>query len=265
MERTNGAIRLGEVLAVMCMMARKLYYPAILIGALLLLLAVIIAVHFDTTADHAFVQQKTAIVETVSHLENGCLTCHQRPQTHILPLNTTYSIERRSITHPESHPSVLQADVDAQLVDLGARILRLPDTNRADHSRVMAAFLTVYHETRQTSVQNVSASLSLIDSLQTMLLNLERQASPNHLRSAEGRPFQSRLSAALVMPPGSSTALIYHALPFDPIILSRWALVPDTCELVMPSKIVFAVFRRGPPSDSAVVLFSGVGWETAIL
>ncbi len=240
--------------------ARKLHYPAIMLGALLLLLAVVIAMRLDTTADHSLIEQRTAVVETVSHLENGCLTCHQSTVAHSLVTEVSYSIERRSFTHPETHSSSLQAGIDSQLGNLGQRVLALPITGQ---KLALGAFLTTYQQTRQVTSENVSASLSLIDSLKVMLRDLENQTNPNQIRRAESKPFQSSLSAAVVVPSGVSTALAYQVVPLGIVVLGRWMLVHDAYEFVMPREIVFAVHRRGPPSDS--VLFHRVGWETAIL
>jgi hypothetical protein len=247
--------------------SRKLYYSAIIIGVLLLLLAGALALRIGSPASQSATPQRGDVVQAVNYLGEGCLRCHQSTQAYSSSLDRPITVLNLSHTHSTvlsaSDTVSMQTEIDLQLAELGRRLLALPITHGPEQKRAFDTFLDTYHETRQINRATVSTSISLIERLTLMIHDLENQANPNQIRRAE-----SLLSppdvAALLVPPLSGTALI-EVLPLQRIIPNRWTLLHESHEFVPSIDIAFAEHRRGPPADSACFASIVVGWETAVL
>jgi hypothetical protein len=248
-------------------MLKRLHCCAFLIGASLLMLALVVGLR---SAQHpARASQTVRVAQTVADLQGGCLTCHTSQA------DTTLDLHHYPVDQPVQEPPVvaaLQSTVDDQLADLGQRILALPD-NTARQDEVANAFLQAYDVTRNITAE--SLAVWHIHSVERLLQDLINQASPYRMTRQDSTRFQPDSTALNSGAPASPVyAALSQGVPIGESAAARWA-IPDTHQWVMPLEHVFAAHRRGPPAglfldsvwhgrllsmDNSLLLF----WKTSI-
>ena len=121
-------------------------------GALMLLLALVLALNidFDTTPTQAYQVQRAQVAQAVNRLETGCLTCHElvnaipsnkRVDTLVElaslgPNNQSTRAKKQAATAP-----LLHAQLNTQLIETGQRILKLPNAQAQRAETVMADYI----------------------------------------------------------------------------------------------------------------------------
>jgi len=234
-------------------MLKQLYGWVLLFGSVMVLLAVALLVHSHTAAAQTSIPSRLHVQDAVTHLEK-CLTCHSSE----LALTVYQPVNLHKLSEIQAQPvdvaelpelNQLQAEVDSQLVDLGHRILDLPETDSQAYQAVAENFLQVYGKTRlETDRDTLLGALHSLSELEYRLRLLEHQASPDQWDVVSEAPIKGLLAMALSSPP----ALLYGVLAsWTPLIypnIEYRSYHTDTA-FEIPSLVRFAVHRRGPPED----------------
>jgi hypothetical protein len=248
-------------------MFRHPHRCAFVIGALLVLLAAVLVVHFDFTTSHAQAHQyqRARIAQSVSQLNNGCLTCHaivnDAPQIE-LGYSPVRSPDRPWQEANEAQAptiasvSLLQDQLNSQLITTGQRILNLPDRRTQRSEMIVTDYLRVYEmASAARDPQSVQLALGRLDGIEHDLRVLEHQASPfqlvrQHIRHDQANP--TALQTLTTMP---GVAIVTPGQTIGEVAFVAFAR-PDTVQFAMPQAIVSAIYRRGPPA--AAFLDSGL-------
>ncbi len=154
---------------------------------------------------------------------------------------TDWSLVRLAVT-----PLQPQARAQARLIDLGQRLLRLPENAQAADAYVRTVNAVQSTDGRDPVV--VQQWFLHIDQLEALLHDLENQASPYRLKQDDHRP--AAAPAALVSIPQTSSQAALVAAPVRVIAaVSNSAQVQaDPRQYVRSLDVVFASQRHGPPA-----------------
>lgn len=237
-------------------MAKRPHCCALLLGASLILLAMVLAVRVQRAAHSPRAAQTARVAEGVTHLQAGCLTCHQLPPlsavaftaplTHAFAEQPDWQTVRLAVS-----PVTPQAHAQDRLIDLGQRLLALPENLAGHQDQAAKSFLQAVDAVQSAGKLDPAAMQRLfvhLDQLEALLQALETQASPYQWKTQPHRvlPVQVTLGNN---PHGASSAVLLAgpvrliAATADP------ARVPDDPRLyVRPLEIVFASERHGPPA-----------------
>jgi hypothetical protein len=240
------------------MFHRSCRYAFLIIGALLLLLALVLAlnIEFDTAQAQAYQIQRGHVVQAVSRLENGCLACHEL-------VNANPSGERVYTLFESSDPGpnyqstiiseltatapLLQNQLHTQLIETGQRILNLPDVQDQRVETVMEDYLHVYAQaSADPGEQTTQWALWQLDDLEILLRVLENQASPYQLVRQENQPTPFNLAALHTLTTAPNVAAMVHYVSLRNVV-QVIATRPESALHAMPTEIVYATHRRGPP------------------
>lgn len=212
------------------------------IGGFLLLLA---AALMAWTGLAEQTPQSLRMAQTLTALQANCLTCHS-------PQAQTPVFAHPAVSLHSAPTAAAQADLDAQLYDLGRRIEALPDPRDEDHQEAVVAFLHTYDETRgiaaEASPRVVERAWWRLAEIESLVQALEHQASPYRWSPSDGTtppPDSTVLSAA----PTSPGVMVTDrgARPGECTFTSHWAVTGER-QCVLPPEIVYATHRRGPPA-----------------
>ena len=252
-------------------MAKQTHCCAFMLGFLLLLLAVALVVRTDSTASYARAQQPLYVAQAVTHLEGGCLTCHSTLVESPSVTDSAFVLhsagqvdDTHSISSDTPYIMLLQAEVDAQLLDLGKRILALPDKGGPDQDDAVDAFRQLYDETRDTTADStplvMQQTLWRLNDIDALLRVVENQTNPNKWQHQDNKPVKGYSAVATSMP-GTPVSAVLRAgtLISDGALDTR--TVGDSYQFAVPVEIAFATLRRGPPSE----LFSDSVWYGRLL
>lgn len=229
-----------------------------MLGFLLLLLAVALVVRTDSTARTARAHESLVVAQAITRLESGCVTCHGTEVDSLaaaesaLVLNPPDQVDDSgSVSSDTPYIVLLQAEVDAQLLDLGRRILALPDEPGPAQDDVVDAFRHLYDETHSATSDSdlrvMQRALWRLNDIDALLRVVENQASRDKWQRQDNTP-SNTYSAAATNTPGTAPTAVYHAgtAILDGVLDSR--SVGDSYQFVVPVEIAFATHRRGPPS-----------------
>ncbi|HML23953.1 MAG TPA: hypothetical protein PKD09_20015 [Aggregatilinea sp.] len=234
------------------------YGIAITAGLLLLLAAGLSLLVPHGNAASGTLDQRLRIQDALADLE-PCLTCHS--DTAAAARNTLVvarDVNEREAVLAETAPDPLQEQLDARLVALGHRLLKLPEAQANDDqaAALMDRYLQVYDTTRTGADRQVLLhDLSLLDGIEQGLADLEAQAAPVKLtHSVPTAPGCEMLSARTAPPvsPAADSARVAVATTgavLDVLLENRTGFVQEVS--------VILVHRRGPPSH-------GLGVESVL-
>jgi hypothetical protein len=240
-------------------MFRRIHYCVFIIGAVLLLLAV---VSFDSptsqTPEHQV--QRAYVAQAVSRLESACRTCHSSA-------NTTPQFERvyalvewsdrdlgggqTPIYIPSNSPgntvSLLpQERLNAQLVETGQRLLNLPQVRDQRAETVVEDFLHIYAVASAGPDYHAAQwAFWQLDGIESLLRILENQASPYRLARQDNPLTHNGAVHTLATAPG--VALMMPNVSMGDVIQQNGVRL-DTIPFAMPQEIVCTTHRRGPPA-----------------
>lgn len=218
---------------------------ALTIGGFLLLLAAALMAWTGLAAHHKRAPQSLRMAQTLTALQADCLTCHS-------PQAQTPVFAHPAVSLHSAPTATAQADLDAQLYDLGRRIEALPDRRDEHHQEAVAAFLHTYDETRsiaaEASPRVVERALWRLAEIESLVQALEHQASPYRWNPSDGTtapPDSTVLSAA---PPSPGAAVADRGAPLGECTFTSPWVVTGERQHVLPQEIVYATHRRGPPA-----------------
>ncbi len=197
-----------------------------------------------------------------------CLTCHSASGAsqpvrewavvRHTPLDVTPEAPSNAGMFIESTTETLKRQLDAELVDLGQRLLTLPETeaNREAYAALADDYLTVYEDTRAPASEAfLLSSLDLLRGVDRALLALEHQSQPVKLaRGVPDAPPCETLAAQTAPPPAPVAAPVSFT-PVEPSLGPSVEARPEPAPV--PSLSVVLVHRRGPPSVEAAPVLLG--------
>ncbi len=238
-------------------MLKRRYGWLVLIGLAFALLAA--AVWVQSGADHS--QDNAALRLRVqlaaAHLEQ-CLSCH--------PQNTTVTLVYRATGFHASdlvqeHPSdisdlpevdPLKTQVDHQLIDLGKRIVAVPESDHQSYAAVAQEYLRVYETTRTSADrETLLGALQSLQLLELQLREIENQAAA--YRWEVPNETAARISsAALQTPPTTPSQTVFEGHLGLPLLMREAVPQPADDRVWVLSEVVFVAQRCGPPADAAV-------------
>jgi hypothetical protein len=250
-------------------MFRRTHYCAFIIGAVLLLLAVVLVVNFESTSSPtpAHQVQHAYVAQAVGYLESGCLTCHASvntlpqieqayTQTGLLDRNpngeqTPVYYSPSNITRESTIVSLLLQDqLHTQLIETGQRILHLPHMQNRRAETAVEEYLHVYTLATAAPDQHTTQwALWQLEGLENLLRTLENQASPYQLARQDNPPTQAGSAVLHMLTTTPGVALVTQNVSMGEVIQLKVARL-DTAPLAMPQEIVYATHRRGPPADA---------------
>lgn len=244
-------------------MFKRPHFCAFCVGAALLLAAVVLIVRIDLATSRRHDDPTLRVAQTVVALQNGCTTCHGGvPDTSRLVLHYDHDVDESGGLSPVSMPTPTtdsQAAIDQRLLDLGLRILALPDAGSAGHTRAAEAFLQAYDDTRALDSQSAMADLVVVErhigAVEEMVRLLEHQASPYRVTSDESDPLEPEPVVLSRVQMTGSPAVAYHPLALVMADSQGWTLVTDY-RCVTPTESALAARRRGPPAAAVTFLDS---------
>jgi hypothetical protein len=209
-----------------------------------------------STHDNAAGPQRLRVAEAVADLQ-ACLTCHPshiaapalaaEPPALVLTLNHSDLILPRSfaVSQPLRH-----APAQNRLLDMGRRLLALPDEQIAQAGPIIVGFLQVYEQV--STGHSAADPMVALDNLTDALNILENQAQAVQWRRANPGTSQTPAAAWLTtvsVSPGYTAAVIEHVRLSDDSARPTGTL-PSADSVLAFDQWVSGVHRRGPPSDA---------------
>jgi hypothetical protein len=225
---------------------------------LLVLLAVVLVVHFDVTTSHAQAHQyqRARIAQSVSQLNKGCLTCHaivnDTPQIELgyAPVRSPdrpWQEASEAQAPAAASVSLLQDQLNTQLITTGQRILNLPDRRTQRSEMIVTDYLRVFEmASAARDPQSVQLALGRLDGIEHDLRVLEHQASPYQLIRQSIRHDQPNLTALQTLTTIPGVAIVTPVQAITEVAFVAFSR-PDAVQFAMPQVIVSAICRRGPP------------------
>lgn len=241
------------------MLHRSCRRVLLITGALMLLLALVLALNidFDVTQPQAYQIQRAHVVQAVSQLVNGCLTCHEsvnanssseRIYTLIERFDHNPNYQSTIVTELASISPRLHNQLNTQLIETGQRILNLPDAPDQRAETVMEDYLHAYAQVSAApNEQTAQWVLWQLDEIVTLLRVLENQASPYQLSRQETQPTQFDSAALHTLTTAPKVVVVAHCVSMKDVvqvIVTR----PEYAPLAMTFEVVHATHRRGPPA-----------------
>lgn len=242
-------------------MVKLLRYCALVVGALLIGVAVVLAMRVKSTltTTTASSMGRAEVVLAVSELQGGCFTCHtvlnELPTSpHTPQVVLTSRLERPSyaVRQPrENLPVALSnAQVNTELIKLGQRILDLPTSSDPRVKQASAEFERIYEQAQTTTSQAaVPGILQRISAMDDLLRTLENQALPYTVQEDDQPSSPVQSVAANHFPPNSVGPVVSLSVAstLEDIDNAEAPLFDQTPHL-RTQDMIFAVRRHGPPS-----------------
>jgi hypothetical protein len=245
-------------------MFKRPHCCAFLFGASLVFLALVLAVRVQRMPQHSHAAQTQRVAEAVTHLQNGCLTCHQVHSlaavaftpalTHAFDDQTDWQTVRLAVT-----PIQPQARAQERLIDLGQRLLTLPENAQAAD-----AFLRTVNAVQAADGRDPVAMQRLfvhIDHLEALLHVLENQASPYQVKTQDSRSLPAHVAVVSSTPGSTLAALVAEPVRVIAAGSDTAQVQADPRQYVRALEIVFASQRHGPPAGASF----DSGWSGRLL
>ncbi|MBN1565322.1 MAG: hypothetical protein JXA10_15865 [Anaerolineae bacterium] len=247
-------------------------------GVLMVLLAVGLAlsIELDVSQVSAPQVERAYVAQAVNQLENGCLTCHDlvntAPQIEAVALvglfDSDQRYERLAVQTPEISGATtvsrsLPTQFNTRLLDMGQRILNLPDMQSQRLGTVVDDYIytydlyTAYAQTGAAGGEPVRdhlirQALGQLDAIEHLLNILEHQAAPYHVVRQDNQLTMRTSPAALytltTLTTAPGVAVLVESVSVSDSGPMQFARL-DVTQLAMPQEIVFATHRRGPPAS----------------
>jgi hypothetical protein len=168
---------------------RSAYRWFFFLGSALVLLALAVLAYRDSGQDPLRAARRARVAQAVAQLE-GCLTCHlpaANAPTNLVPVTDHDATRLETPAVEQVTLTSLQGRVDAQLIDLGRRILDAPHDNARVDSTA-ADYLLIYDQAARANADPsaLGAILQRLAGVDEALRLLENQASPFRVSSATG-------------------------------------------------------------------------------
>jgi hypothetical protein len=222
---------------------------ALLMGMVMILLAGALLLHSETAKNQTNTVSRVRLQEITANLTN-CFVCHTPASAEIPELvHTTIRFPTiRDDTTQRSTAEQLRGQIETRLIDLGNRILDLPVTQDQGSVSVIEDFVQVYETTRNnTDTTYLLNTLHSVEKIEKFISLLEHKAQPLKWASLPATTTQSQVNTAQVAPASSPFAAIAQQITgLHKIHEANWLM--ENYQAFVPTRIVFASYRRGPPA-----------------
>lgn len=271
-------------------MIKRPHCCAFILGTALVLLAALLVLRVHSGPDQR-AANTAHLAQAVSRLDGGCAICHSAstgaprlvtarafpapqvfaaPQTQpvvqtarFLPGSNASSWSDLPVSTSVSVQNTAPSRIDAALLDLGWRLLSLPDREQARAGDAISAYVALVDATRARSDLNPggSALAQWSTSEESAFLQIRHLAAWIRALEQRAQPVQWDRPSALSCPP--ITAAIPHAPLTLPLLLdlpAHWDMTravswiaSEPPDLGLAYEVIFGTQRRGPPADAAFV------------
>lgn len=229
-------------------MSKPLWCYTLLTGFILLLLAMVLALHTQSPRQ-ANTALRVQVTTALANL-NRCDNCHPPTLATQVQPQALALVHHMPVLLPLSRSSVPQNAIDAELRALGQRLISVPATNEANYASAADHFVATYAQTRSDRTQRAAVHTRImLRDLRKMVNALEYQAAPYHWAQTASLPIPDQtvtLQPAPVPVNGKWTAVSHAAQRLNVPSAPAIARLSDISYHAADESVVVAQ-RRGPP------------------